>query len=118
MITKSNISCISLFVSLVTGMLGMADATAADADRGRQVYEQTCVACHGADGTGALPGVPDFTAADGPLTKDDSVLLQHITEGFQNTGSMMAMPAKGGNPELTDEDVIEVLRYIRAQFGV
>lgn len=84
---------------------------------GKQVYEQTCMACHGADGTGAMPGTPDLTTADGPLSKTDAVLIQHITQGFQTPGSPMAMPAMGGNPNLSAADVSAVLGYLRETFG-
>ena len=36
------------------------DATIAS---GREIYSQACAACHGADGSGAIPGSPDFTTA-------------------------------------------------------
>jgi len=75
------------------------------------------VACHGADGTGLMPGVPDFTAADGPLSKPADLLLQHISDGFQSPGSPMAMPAKGGNPALNEADIRAVLGYVKGRFG-
>jgi len=90
---------------------------AADAAAGKAVYAQTCIACHGANGKGTIPGVTDFTAKDGPLSKSDAELLQNISEGFQSPGSFMAMPAKGGNPMLTEADVRAVLAYLRAAFG-
>lgn len=84
---------------------------------GKKVYQQTCVACHGANGKGTLPGAPDFTRAKGPLGKSDSVLIKNITQGFQSPGSPMAMPAKGGKSDLTASDIRAVLAYIRNQFG-
>lgn len=84
---------------------------------GKTIYGKTCVACHGPDGSGVLPGVPDFTASDGPLTKSDDTLIQHIAEGFQSPGAPMAMPAKGGNPDLSAADVQAVLEYLRENFG-
>ncbi len=84
---------------------------------GAAIYNQTCVACHGANGTGSIPGVPDFTAADGPLSKPDDVLIRNITNGFQSPGSPMAMPAKGGNPDLSHADVQAVLGYLRESFS-
>lgn len=88
-------------------------ATANGAD-GEAVYKQTCVACHGANGEGVIPGVPKFSER---LSKSDEVLLSHIKNGFQSEGSPMAMPAKGGNASLTDADLQAVLSYIRQSLG-
>lgn len=88
-----------------------------DLAQGKNVYNQTCIACHGADGKGVVPGAPDFTKKDGRLTKSDEMLIQHITNGFQTDGSPLAMPAKGGNPSLTEEDIEDALAYIRQSFG-
>lgn len=84
---------------------------------GEEVYKSSCIACHGSDGKGALPGTPDFTNAKGPLNKNDEELLSNMINGFQSPGSPMAMPPRGGNASLTDADVKAVLGYIRATFG-
>lgn len=84
---------------------------------GKEIYGQTCMACHGADGRGALSGMPDLTKPDGPLSKPAELLFQHIIEGFQSPGSPMAMPPKGGNPELTEDEIRAVLSYILDEFG-
>jgi mono/diheme cytochrome c family protein len=84
---------------------------------GEGIYAQTCIACHGADGKGPIPGVADFTAKDSPLSKTDEELVKNISEGFQSPGSFMAMPAKGGNPSLTEEDIRAVVKYLRSEFG-
>ena len=84
---------------------------------GEEVYNQTCVACHGANGKGMVPGTPDFTKPDGPLNQPDEVLLQRITEGFMSKGSSMAMPPKGGNLSLTDHDIQAVLQYMKDSFN-
>ncbi len=83
----------------------------------KDIYDETCVACHAPDGKGAVPGAPDFTSPSGVLSKSDPLLLQHIKEGFQSPGSPMAMPPRGGNTDLTDEDLKKSLGYIRGQFG-
>lgn len=95
----------------------VAENNSIPAPSGKAVYDKTCIACHGADGKGVLPGAPDFTKLDGPLSKPDEVLLQHITEGFQSPGSPMAMPAKGGNPNLTGVEIKAVLNYLKENFG-
>lgn len=85
--------------------------------KGKEVYNTTCVVCHGADGEGAIPGVPDFTTKDGPLkTKSDELLVKHMLEGFQSKGSSMAMPPKGGNVDLTEEDLKAVLQFMKTEF--
>jgi len=86
-------------------------------ETGKETYEKTCVACHGGDGKGAFPGTPDFTSGDGALSKSDSVLIDNITNGFQSEGSPMAMPPKGGNPNLGSSGIKAVLSYIRETFG-
>ena len=91
--------------------ISVSDAT------GKKVYGQTCISCHGADGAGAFPGVPDFNSNIGPLSKSNDVLLKNIANGFQSPGSPMAMPPKGGNPNLTANDIAAVLEYIRAEYG-
>ncbi len=84
-----------------------------DPDRGRALYEKTCVRCHGADGTGVFAAVPDFTDRDGPLAQSDEVLHQHIKHGFRSPGAFMVMPAKGGNAALDDADIADIIAYLR-----
>lgn len=98
-------------------MAAAAPAAAGASGRsGEAVYLQTCVACHGPEGRGAIPGTPDLTGPDGPLTKPDAELMRNVTEGFQSPGSPMAMPPKGGNPALTTADIQAVLDYMRREF--
>ncbi len=96
---------------------GMSKSDRKVAASGRDIFFQTCIACHGPDGKGTLPGVPDFTSSTGPLSKSDDLLLKHIEEGFQSPGSPMAMPPKGGNPDLDSDDIKAALGYIRKTFG-
>lgn len=96
----------------------VASLTAAgDPIRGAQVYQETCVACHGANGKGAFEGVPDLTDPAGRLAKPDDVLLRNMIDGFQSPGSPMPMPPRGGNPDLTDQDMRDVLAHLRKNFG-
>lgn len=64
-----------------------------------------------------MPGVPDISGPNGPLSKSDEALMKNITYGFRSPGSYMSMPAKGGNPQLNSEDVKAVIRYMRETFG-
>jgi cytochrome c5 len=84
---------------------------------GSEIFNATCTSCHGSNGKGTIPGVPDFTEKDGRLSKSDEVLFKHIKEGFQTPGNAMVMPPKGGNPKLSDNDLKAVLKYLHEQFG-
>lgn len=84
---------------------------------GKYIYTNNCVACHGVNGKGSLPGVPDFTDQNGRLSKSDSELLSNIINGFQSSGSSMPMPPRGGNNQLSDVDLDAAFKYIKKTFG-
>ena len=107
-----------LMLASLIWVTALADGSSSTVDSaaGKTVYTQTCIACHGANGKGAIPGVQDLTVTDGPLSKSDEELLASIAEGFQSSGSPMAMPPKGGNPTLTLDDIRAVISYLRTEF--
>lgn len=84
---------------------------------GKQVYESNCLACHGANGKGSIPGVPDFTDKNGRLSKSDSELLNNIITGILSQGGSMPMPPRGGNSQLSDADLNAALKFIKASFS-
>jgi len=102
-------------VVTVAALAGLGVMSLAAAD-GQGVYDRVCAGCHGGDGTGAMPGAPDFTARDGPLAKPDAVLWRSTVNGTARPGAM-PMPARGGNPALTDGELRAALAYIRRAFG-
>lgn len=108
-----------LIVSVMALVVGASAAASGETDLalGRDLYNRACVACHGTDGTGPMPGVPDFTDRAGPLTKADAALMKAILEGVEGSTAPTPMPPKGGDPNLTEKDVGHVLGYIRAEFG-
>lgn len=112
---------IATIVIAATGLLAIplrADHIApGDPVKGAEIYNQTCIACHGASGKGEIEGVPDFTKKKNPLSQPDDLLLDHMLNGFQSEGSFMEMPPGGGNPDLTEKDMADVLAYLREAFG-
>ncbi|MHB8534345.1 MAG: c-type cytochrome [Sulfuricaulis sp.] len=84
-------------------------AQAAPADKGKTVYEGTCVACHG----GGIAGAPKFgdKAAWAPrIALGIKTLHQQAIKGFQGKTGMM--PPKGGNMSLSDADVMAAVDYM------
>ncbi len=84
---------------------------------GEEVYKGTCIACHGDNGQGTIPGVPVFTGGDAPLGKADKMLIKNVTNGYESPNAELAMPPKGGNPDLSAMDVHHVIAYLRKAFG-
>lgn len=83
---------------------------------GEQLYMQNCMVCHADDGSGAMPGVSDLTENKAWTSIDEQSLLVKLKKGIQKEGAAMSMPAKGGNPDLTDNDLIGMIRYMRQTF--
>ena len=98
-------------------MMASGGVVAGNVPNGEHIYNQNCVACHGANGKGTIPGAPDFTAKGGVLSSPDKLLVGRIMNGYQSPGSPMAMPAKGGNPSLSRKDILAVLAYMRQTFS-
>lgn len=85
-------------------------AAAADVD-GAAVYIQACTVCHAAGVAGA-PKSDDKAAWQERLAKGVSTLVQHAVGGFN------AMPAKGGQTQLSDAQVEAAVRYMLEQAGL
>lgn len=112
---------VSVFIEaavLAVGAVALQNVSAADNAKGKDLYNQSCASCHGANGKGSIQGVPDFTAKKGVLSQVDSVLIDHIANGFQGPGSPMAMPPKGGNTALAKDDIAAILAYMHQAFDV
>lgn len=99
-------------------MLASAIASCAIAgNAGQAIYETHCSVCHGIDGKGTLPGMPDFTKKKGVLSLPVALLVKRVANGYQGPDSPMAMPPRGGDASLTNRQIKQVLRYVRRKFG-
>jgi mono/diheme cytochrome c family protein len=91
-----------------------------DPNKGATLYAQNCATCHGAGlegGIGAvLNPIDKLPGVSNPL--DPQFLIDIITNGRQPQSGdpkQTAMPAKGGNTKLTDQDVKDLAAYIIQQ---
>lgn len=98
---------------------GGGAAAFGDAAKGKQVFADTCAACHGADAKG-MPGNGKnlVQKSDWMKKQSDQALYEFIKKGRpvsdpENT-TKVDMPPKGGNPALSDDDVKNVVAYIRS----
>ncbi|MBX3052233.1 MAG: cytochrome c [Caldilineaceae bacterium] len=96
-----------------------APAVVGDAAAGEAVYMGTCVACHGPDAKGVAGLGKSLHASDSDFIKGktDDELVAFIMAGrtpddpLNTTG--VGMPAKGGNPAITEQQLHDVVVYIR-----
>ena len=83
---------------------------------GKNLFNQNCMICHADDGSGAMPGVSDLTENRNWSTLTNMQLLGRLNQGIQKPGAAMNMPPKGGNPNLTDKDLLLIISYMRKEF--
>jgi mono/diheme cytochrome c family protein len=87
--------------------------------RGDRLYRESCVACHGVDAKGVanlgnpLVGTP-FMAATGDLELLAAIRKgRDLSDPANTTG--LVMPPSGGRPDLSDEDIMAIIAFLRAQ---
>jgi mono/diheme cytochrome c family protein len=128
---SQRISTVALLAAaaLVGGMLAAcqtssteedASATASvpgDAAHGKQVFTTTCSTCHGTEGTGVKGLGKDLVDSEFVEKSSDAELVKMVLHGRPlddplNT-TKIAMPPRGGNPALSDQDVRDAVAYVR-----
>lgn len=88
-----------------------------DAVAGQTEYVQYCSACHGPDAKGLKGLGKDLTASDFIRNLSDEEFLHYVQVGraaddpLNTTG--IPMPPKGGNPALSDQQIMNIIAHIR-----
>ena len=85
---------------------------------GQTYYQQTCSACHGPEGLGIENLGKNLVTSEFVRDQTDAELITYVKTGravddpLNTTG--IAMPPKGGNPALTDEQIDAIIAYMRS----
>jgi cytochrome c5 len=88
-----------------------APASAQRTERsGQQIVDSACIACHKTGANGA-PRIGDRKAWAARASQGLSGLTQHALDGIRR------MPAHGGNPTLTDQEIQRAIVYMVNQSG-
>jgi mono/diheme cytochrome c family protein len=101
----------------VSGQALKFGSLAGDAAKGRAAFIGTCAACHGQAATG-MPGLgKDLTKSDFAKNLSNADLALFLSQGRPggdpaNT-TKVDMPPRGGNPGLTDQDLMNIVAFIR-----
>ena len=89
----------------------------ASIERGKAVYEGKCMSCHATEGEGLESVFPQLTKSDN--LKDKSRLIKVVLLGVRGPLKVNGVEYNGemtGFP-LTDQEVSDVLNYIRNSWG-
>jgi cytochrome c5 len=79
-------------------------------EEGWKVFKRTCTVCH-LPGVGGAPAIGNRAAWKDRIEAGTARLYQHAISGF-NGASGKRMPARGGNWNLTDEQVRAAVDYM------
>ncbi|MCB0055493.1 MAG: cytochrome c [Caldilineaceae bacterium] len=96
-----------------------AAALVGDPAAGEKVYQVSCVACHGPDARGVAGLGKSLHPEDSNFISErtDAELVEYIKVGrrvddpLNTTG--IDMPPKGGNPAMTEQEMYNVVAYMR-----
>ena len=90
-----------------------------EVERARHLYTSTCAACHGMQGQGMPRRGASLRASQFVRTGDSAAIAELLARGravddrANFTG--VAMPPRGGNPNLSDADLRLLAAYLKAQ---
>ncbi|MCX7627326.1 MAG: c-type cytochrome [Methylophilaceae bacterium] len=80
------------------------------AKSGEQVVKEICIACHGTGALGA-PKIGDNGAWGPRIAQGFDALVKNAINGIR------AMPARGGNPDLSDLEIASAVAYMANKSG-
>lgn len=95
----------------------VAAAPAGNPEKGKELFATTCAACHGPNGEGVTGLGKDMTTSEFIAGLSDEEMLAFIKTGRSISDPLnttkVDMPPKGGNPALTDEQLVDIIAFIR-----
>ena len=91
------------------GIMLLGLSTSIWAADGKSIYDTNCKLCH-ASGMAGAPMTGDKVAWKDRLAGGLDYLVKSAIEGKQGYGG--AMPPRGGNPKLTDEEVRAAVSFM------
>ena len=91
-----------------------------EANRGAELYDDNCAACHHTDGAGSPKALPMIAGNSSVLAQDPNSLIRLVLAGSSLPGTTAA-PSPLGMPgfawRLSNEEVAQLLTFIRTSWG-
>src|SRR5581483_418356 len=118
---KTIIFVVAIFFIATAFVNQQAGALKAAKERGKKVYEATCLACHQADGGGVPTMNPPLIKTKWVLG-DKKQLIKIVLKGLEGgqidiNGDHFHNPMPPQESTLSDQEIADVLTYVRNSFG-
>src|SRR5690349_14112377 len=110
---------ISLFFITALSIFLFAQPSKPSAENGKKLYEQYCLTCHQADGSG-VPKLNPPLIKTSYVTGDKKKLIQWVLRGSVDHVTIDGKTYSNNMPaqaNLKDEEIASILTYIRSNFG-
>ena len=119
------IAVLGLVVAACGGGGGATETTAAaggaptqgDPAKGQELFAGSCASCHGADAKGIEGLGKNLVDSEFVAGLSDPDLVAFVKKGRPSSDPAnttgIDMPPKGGNPSLSDQDLFDIVAYIR-----
>lgn len=119
MFATATFSTVMILIWNVSSSIPVQDALKESMERGKTVYQNTCLACHQSNGSG-VPGLNPPLKKTKYVLGDKKVLINIVLEGLDEEIEVNdevysnVMPAFNA---LKDQEIADVLTYVRNSFG-
>lgn len=108
----------SVGLGLLAACSGGGGSAGGEANAGQRLYDANCALCHGRGGVGKPPLGKDLRQNEFLSGMTDEQTVAFLKEGRRASHPLnekgVDMPPKGGNPGLTDEDLMIIVGYLRS----
>jgi mono/diheme cytochrome c family protein len=120
-VTSSLLGIGVVLITLQSHMIANVPHSSRDSgQKGKAIYEQTCLPCHQAD-AGGVPGMnPPLQKSpyvQGPPSTLIGIVLKGLNDGVEIDGETYSNPMPPFSTVLKDQEIADVLSYLRSNFG-
>src|SRR5450631_1771069 len=114
----TGVVCMNIRPTLAEATMGGPEPSGIQ--RGQKIYEQTCLTCHQAD-AGGVPGMTPplqkSSYVQGPSVKLIGIVLNGLNDGVEIDGESYSNPMPPFGAALKDQEIADVLTFLRNHFG-
>lgn len=109
----------AMLAALALVLVACGDQDSGDRPPGETLYQRACATCHGADGSGRMPGFPPLQGSEWLAMGPDAVALV-VIHGLKGEIEVAGRTYRGYMPpmsQLDDAEVAAVLNYINLRWA-